>query len=49
MRLFIDLNDNGKTIVLVTHEPDIAQYAKRLIKMRDGRIISDEPVAARVV
>lgn len=44
MQLFIDLNDNGKTIVLVTHEPDIAQYAKRLIRMRDGQVISDEPV-----
>ena len=44
MQLFIDLNNSGKTIVLVTHEPDIAQYAKRLIKMRDGQIISDEPV-----
>ncbi|MDR2693294.1 MAG: ABC transporter ATP-binding protein [Chitinispirillales bacterium] len=49
MRLFVDLNNNGKTIVLVTHEPDIAMYAKRLIKMRDGEIISDEPVENRVV
>jgi len=48
MRLFVDLNDNGKTIVLVTHEPDIAMYAKRLIKMRDGEIVSDEPVENRV-
>jgi putative ABC transport system ATP-binding protein len=44
MQLFIDLNNAGKTIVLVTHEPDIAAYAKRLIKMRDGNIISDESV-----
>ncbi|MDR3012161.1 MAG: ABC transporter ATP-binding protein [Chitinispirillales bacterium] len=44
MQLFIDLNNNGKTIVLVTHEPEIAAYAKRLIRMRDGLIISDEPV-----
>jgi putative ABC transport system ATP-binding protein len=44
MQLFIELNNSGKTIVLVTHEPDIAQYAKRLIKMRDGQVISDEPV-----
>jgi putative ABC transport system ATP-binding protein len=49
MRLFVDLNNNGKTIVLVTHEPDIAMYAKRLIKMRDGEIVSDEPVENRVV
>jgi len=49
MQLFIGLNNSGKTIVLVTHEPDIAGYAKRLIKMRDGEIISDEPVKSRAV
>ncbi|MDR0305824.1 MAG: ABC transporter ATP-binding protein [Chitinispirillales bacterium] len=42
MALFKDLNNSGKTIVLVTHEPDIALHANRLIKMRDGIIISDE-------
>lgn len=47
MRLFVDLNDSGKTILLVTHEPDIAEYAKRLIRMRDGEIISDEAVVNR--
>ena len=36
------LNQEGKTVVLVTHEPDIAQYARRIIHMRDGAIISDE-------
>ncbi len=35
------LNDKGKTVVIVTHENDIASYAKRVILMRDGRIISD--------
>jgi len=49
MRLFVNLNDNGKTVVLVTHEPDIAMYAKRLIKMKDGEIVSDEPVGNRAV
>jgi len=44
MELFTELNRSGKTIVLVTHEPDIAMYAKRLIKMRDGVVISDEAV-----
>ncbi len=47
MRLFVDLNNNGKTVVLVTHEPDIAMFAKRLIKMKDGEIVSDEPVENR--
>lgn len=40
MSLFKELNDEGITIVMVTHEPDIAEYAKRKIFMRDGRIIS---------
>ena len=44
MDLFTSLNKNGKTVVLVTHELEIAQYASRLITMRDGCIISDEPV-----
>ncbi len=37
------LNDAGKTIIMVTHEDDIAEHAKRIIRMRDGVIISDEP------
>jgi putative ABC transport system ATP-binding protein len=47
MALFQDLNDQGITVMLVTHEPDIACYAKRIIEVRDGRIIRDEPVANR--
>lgn len=42
MAVFQQLHANGKTIVLVTHEPDIAQYAHRHITFKDGRIISDK-------
>jgi putative ABC transport system ATP-binding protein len=45
MGIFQDLNDSGKTIVLITHEPDIAQHAKRIVHVRDGRISRDEPIA----
>ena len=41
------LNEEGMTIVLVTHESDIAAYGTRLIRMRDGRIERDEPVTVR--
>ena len=37
------LNDAGKTIIMVTHEEDIASHAKRIIRMRDGHIIYDKP------
>ena len=47
MALFQELNEQGITIVLVTHEPDIAVYAKRIVEMRDGRIRRDEPVKNR--
>ena len=42
MEFFVELNEKfGKTVVLVTHEPDIAAYCKRIIKFKDGNIISD--------
>jgi putative ABC transport system ATP-binding protein len=47
MALFQELNDQGITVLLVTHEPDVAQYAKRIVEVRDGRIIRDHPVATR--
>jgi putative ABC transport system ATP-binding protein len=47
MSLFQELNDQGITIMLVTHEPDVAQYAKRIIEVRDGRIKHDHPVTDR--
>jgi len=42
MDIFQDLNDKGHTIVMITHEPDIAEHAKRIILLRDGKIISDK-------
>jgi ABC-type antimicrobial peptide transport system, ATPase component len=47
MAVFERLNDQGITVVLVTHEPDIAQYSKRMVAMKDGRIILDQPVRKR--
>jgi putative ABC transport system ATP-binding protein len=47
MALFQRLNRSGITIIMVTHEPDIAQYATRKISFRDGRILADEPVPDR--
>ena len=47
MALLQALNERGLTIVLVTHEADIAAYAARRILFRDGRVVSDEPVAQR--
>ena len=47
MALFQELNDKGITVVLVTHEQDIARYARRVVEMRDGRIIRDELIVDR--
>jgi len=47
MEVFQNLNDKGLTIVLVTHEHDVAQFAKRVLVFRDGKIRKDEPVAHR--
>jgi putative ABC transport system ATP-binding protein len=47
MQIFQHLNDEGLTIVLVTHEPDIAEYATRIVAFRDGRVRGDRPVVTR--
>ena len=46
MSLFHELNDEDVTLILVTHETEIAQQAKRIIQMKDGRIIKDQAVAS---
>ena len=49
MEVFQTLNDQGITVVMVTHEHDIAQYNKRCLVMRDGVILRDEPVQNRTL
>ncbi len=48
MGIFQNLNEQGITIVMVTHELDIARYTKRNVVMRDGRIVSDRPCSDRL-
>jgi putative ABC transport system ATP-binding protein len=52
MHIFQDVNNQGHTIVMITHEPDIAQHAKRVITIRDGKLISDKknehPIKAKI-
>jgi putative ABC transport system ATP-binding protein len=49
MGIFQDLNQRGMTIVMVTHELDIARYTRRSVIMRDGRVVGDQPVTQRLV
>lgn len=49
MDIFCDLHKQGRTIIMVTHEPDIAAYAERVVHVRDGRILNDERNADRAV
>ena len=45
--LFVKLNNEGKTIIIITHEEEIAKFAKRMIYLRDGRILTDEIIKNR--
>jgi putative ABC transport system ATP-binding protein len=47
MAILQALNEQGRTVITITHEPDIAQFAGRVVTFRDGRIVSDQPVRDR--
>lgn len=49
MAIFQRLNEEGKTVIIVTHEPDIAQHCKRILRFRDGLLESDEPVENQII
>jgi putative ABC transport system ATP-binding protein len=49
MEMFQHLNDQGITIVLVTHEPHIARHARRLVQVQDGKIVADGPIRERLL
>ncbi|MFI5120255.1 MAG: ABC transporter ATP-binding protein [Thermoanaerobaculia bacterium] len=47
MAIFQELNEEGKTVVLITHEQDISEHARRVVTFRDGKVLSDVPVTTR--
>lgn len=49
MEIFQRLNDDGTTIAMLTHEPEVAQYTKRIALFRDGNIVSDTGVFERTI
>lgn len=49
MRIFQDLNDEGATIIMVTHESDIANHTRRIVRFRDGEIVDDYEVPNRII
>jgi putative ABC transport system ATP-binding protein len=42
LRIFARLNEEGRTVVLITHEPDVAEQSKRIIRLSDGEIVEDQ-------
>ena len=48
MTIFQRLNDEARTVVMVTHEPDIARHARRIVRFHDGRVVGDDAVRGRL-
>src|SRR5262249_59039586 len=48
MQIFQEMNEDGRTVVMVPHEPDIGQHCRRMVQIRDGRVVEDEPVRHRL-
>ena len=46
LSIFEDLNDSGRTVVMITHEDDVAAHADRLVRLADGHVVADEAVVA---
>jgi putative ABC transport system ATP-binding protein len=46
LQLFERLHDAGRTLILITHEPDVAAHAERVIRLSDGLVVADEPTLA---
>jgi putative ABC transport system ATP-binding protein len=49
MQIFQDLNEEGITVVVVTHEPHIARHTRRLVQVQDGKIVADSPIKQRIL
>ena len=49
MAVFERLNHGGRTVIMVTHDEDVAKHAKRIVRLRDGVVVSDDPVTDRTV
>jgi putative ABC transport system ATP-binding protein len=49
MKLLVELNDSGRTVILITHEDEVAGFAKRVVTLRDGKIVRDEAQQNRTV
>ncbi|GAA5162227.1 ABC transporter ATP-binding protein [Pseudonocardia eucalypti] len=47
MRLLVEFNDSGRTVVIITHDEEVAAFAERVIRLRDGRVVSDQRQPAR--